>query len=84
LITNIQKQDLKGLSPSNLVFSAGTVTIRGTRPNYASGAGQELIALFNSWDLLEISRYRGNAQAASGLQVGDTVLIRSEPASEAN
>lgn len=81
LITNIQKEDIKGMSPSSVVFSLGSITIRGIKPNYASGADQELIALFNSWDLLEISRCRGNAQAASGMQVGDKVLIRSEPTS---
>ncbi|MGH7833183.1 MAG: SAM hydrolase/SAM-dependent halogenase family protein [Candidatus Binatia bacterium] len=81
LITNIQKEDLKGLSPSSVVFSLGSITIRGVKPNYASGADEEYIALFNSWDLLEISRYRGNAQAATGMQVGDKVLIRSETTS---
>jgi S-adenosylmethionine hydrolase len=82
LITNIRKEDIKGLSPSDVVFSVGPITIRGVKPNYASGAGEDLIALFNSWDLLEIARYRGSAQAASGIQVGDNVVIQSEPASE--
>jgi S-adenosylmethionine hydrolase len=78
LITNIETHDLDGISAGAPALSLGPITIRGLTESYASGADREFIALFNSWNLLEISRYRGNAQAASGIQVGDKVSIRTE------
>ena len=57
-------------------ISVGGLTIDGLAPNYASGDGRGYAALINSWGLLEVSLYKGNAQLSSGAKIGDKVDIR--------
>jgi S-adenosyl-L-methionine hydrolase (adenosine-forming) len=76
LITNVQERDLKPLQKEKVTISTGDLTIRGLSTNYRSGAERGYVALINSWGLLEISLFEGNAQLGSGAKVGDSVQIQ--------
>jgi S-adenosyl-L-methionine hydrolase (adenosine-forming) len=76
LITNVQERDLKPLQKEKVAISTGNLTIHGLSTNYHSGAERGYVALINSWGLLEISLFEGNAQLRSGAKVGDGVQIQ--------
>ena len=77
LITNVYERDLGSLRQEKLAISLAGLTIQGLAPNYASGERDEYTALINSWGLLEISSFKGNAQLRSGAEIGDPVYIHS-------
>ena len=74
LFTNISEQDLAGLPVAILDFVIGSVRIRGLSQNYASQEGA-FVAVLNSWGLLEIAVYKGNAQQRAGAKLGDKVDV---------
>jgi len=76
LITNVQERDLKSLQRERVTISIGEVTIQGLSTNYHAGAERGYVALINSWGLLEISLFGGNAQLGSGAKAGDSVHIQ--------
>ncbi len=78
LITNVRARDLSGLQPETLLISLGSITIHGLAPNYASAREGEYVALIDSWELLEISTFRGNAHLRSGAKKGDKVRIERQ------
>ena len=61
LVTSIGESDLRTIAHKPLTISLGSYTLQGLHENYTSGAGQDLIALINSWKLLEIARFCGSA-----------------------
>jgi S-adenosyl-L-methionine hydrolase (adenosine-forming) len=75
LFTNIGKEDLREFPSEKLSVTVGTIEITGLAPNYAAGTGGGYIALFNSWDFLEISLYKDNAQRRSQAKPGDKVYV---------
>lgn len=75
LFTNIREHDLTGLPSDRLEIAVGPVTIRGLATSYAAARAGELVALVNSWGLLEIAENRGNAAQRSGAKVGDKVKL---------
>jgi S-adenosylmethionine hydrolase len=77
LFTNIEEQALRFLPKDNLCISLGNVNIQGLASNYAAGADGRLIALINSWGLLEIALYKDSAQRSCQARIGDRVRIRS-------
>jgi S-adenosylmethionine hydrolase len=77
LFTNICARDLTGLTADNLVISLRDTTIRGLVSNYAAAADGEFVALINSWGLLEIAVYKGNAERRATAKVGDKVTLSS-------
>ena len=80
LFTNISEHDLTGLTADNLVISLRDATIRGLAPNYAAAVEGELVALVNSWGLMEIALNKGSARQRTGAQIGDKVeVILDEP-----
>jgi S-adenosylmethionine hydrolase len=78
LFTNVSGRELEGLPSNKLAVSLGEVVIHGLAANYAGGGTGAYIALINSWGLLEIAVYRGNAQHRCGARVGDKIQIRTE------
>lgn len=76
LITNVHEHDLRGIQPQNLAVSLGSLAIQGLAPHYSSGGDKGYTALINSWGLLEISLFKGNAQLRSGAKIGDRVYIQ--------
>jgi S-adenosylmethionine hydrolase len=75
LVTSIAESELRTIAHKPLTISLRSYTLQGLHDNYSSGAGQDLIALINSWKLLEIARFCGSAQLHTGAQVGDKVRI---------
>lgn len=78
LITNIHEHHLKGLRPETLTVSLGDVTVRGLARNYTNGAESSYAASINSWGLVEISSFKGNAQLGCGAKIGDRVGIQGD------
>jgi S-adenosyl-L-methionine hydrolase (adenosine-forming) len=78
LFTNITKRELEALSHHNLAISVGDVVIQGLVTNYAAGRIGSAVALINSWGLLEIAVYQGNAQQRCGAWIGDKIQIRAQ------
>ena len=80
LFTNISERDLTGFTADKLVISLRDATIRGLAVNYAAAVEGELVALVNSWGLLEIALYKGSARQRTAAQIGDKVeIILDEP-----
>jgi S-adenosylmethionine hydrolase len=77
LCTNVTEDDLKGLPRDKLAISVGNVAIQGLAANYAADGKSRFIALINSWGLLEVAVFQGNAQHHCGARVGDKIHIRA-------
>jgi hypothetical protein len=75
VITNIREDDLPA-NRSGLTVSLRGIAVRGLVPSYAWGREGEYVALINSSSLLEIALSKGNAQAASGAEIGDKVSVQ--------
>jgi S-adenosylmethionine hydrolase len=78
LITNIEERDVRSLAPSKTTVSLLDFELHGLQSSYSSGAGQELVALINSWGLLEIAKFCGSAYLHSGAKVGERVLVAGD------
>lgn len=76
LYTNIGEHDLRGMTEAQPEIVLGAVNISGLAANYAAGLPNNFIAVVNSWGLLEIAVYRGNAAQASGAKIGDAVKLK--------
>jgi S-adenosyl-L-methionine hydrolase (adenosine-forming) len=79
LSTNIGTDDLKELTRHNPTITLRDLTIFGLSRNYAGVEQDKYVALINSWGLLEIAIYRGNAQQRSGAIIGDQVQVTLAP-----
>ncbi|MGH7846037.1 MAG: SAM hydrolase/SAM-dependent halogenase family protein [Candidatus Binatia bacterium] len=75
LVTNIRAEDLQPFATAGLTISFKEYKLHGLERNYASGAEKALIALVDSWGVMEIAQFRGSAQAFSGAARGDKVLV---------
>ncbi|MGH7771316.1 MAG: SAM hydrolase/SAM-dependent halogenase family protein [Candidatus Binatia bacterium] len=76
LITNVYVRDLMIVQPEKLTVSVAGLMIQGLASNYTSGEGKGYAASINSWGLLEISSFKGNAHLSCGAKIGDRVYIR--------
>jgi S-adenosyl-L-methionine hydrolase (adenosine-forming) len=79
LFTNIRDRDLQGLPDDKIVISLKQHTVQGLVSSYAARSGEKLLAVINSWGLLEIALYKDSAQRHTGAKVGDTVHLRIVP-----
>lgn len=75
LFTNIREHDLTGLPSDRLDIALGPARIRGLATSYVAARAGELVALVNSWGLLEIAESSGNAARRTGVKVGDKVKL---------
>jgi S-adenosylmethionine hydrolase len=75
LFTNIRERDLMAAAPEKIRVRLGEIDISGLSPNYAVGQGKKCIALINSWGLIEIAIFKGNAASRTEAQIGDKVRI---------
>ena len=80
LFTNIREHDLTGLRQGRLRVELAGVQLHGVVTSYAAAPAGEFACVLNSWGLLEIAIYRGNAMQRTGAKVGDkvTVTIKDE------
>jgi len=76
LITNIRERDLSPFDAQGLAISVAGVTVRGIASHYRGGGEKACTAIINSWGLLEIFSFQGNAQLLCGAQIGDAVAVR--------
>ncbi|MBI2229894.1 MAG: SAM-dependent chlorinase/fluorinase [Deltaproteobacteria bacterium] len=80
LFTNISQRDLTEAAADRLAISLRDGVIRGLAASYAAAAEGELVALVNSWGLLEIALYKGSARWRTGAEIGDKIeVILDEP-----
>ncbi|HUC98167.1 MAG TPA: SAM-dependent chlorinase/fluorinase [Candidatus Polarisedimenticolaceae bacterium] len=75
LFTNVHERDLMALARESLCIHFKEIEIQGLAENYAAGDKEPYIALVNSWGLLEIASYNGNAASRSGAKIGDKVRV---------
>jgi S-adenosylmethionine hydrolase len=75
LFTNIQEEDLRYWIPENASIAVRDVTVRGVATHYAAAANGALVAVINSWGLLEIAVNNASAERRLGAQVGDKVRV---------
>jgi S-adenosylmethionine hydrolase len=75
LFTNIREHDLTGQPSNGIEISLGSVKLHGLATSYAGASTGELVALVNSWGLLEIAENSGNAARRTGAKVGDKVKL---------
>lgn len=75
LFTNISEQDLTGVAVDKIATSIRGATVRGLASNYAAAAAGEILALINSWGLVEIALNKGSARQRTGAQIGDKVEV---------
>ncbi|MBI4529764.1 MAG: SAM-dependent chlorinase/fluorinase [Deltaproteobacteria bacterium] len=76
LITNVRACDLKAFPSDRFTLQLGDVSIAGIAHNYASARDGEYVAVLDSWGMLEIAVFKGNAHLSSGANVGDKFDIR--------
>ena len=72
LVTDANAADLPS---GELVVEVAGRTIRGLSPSFAAAEG--FLAIVDSWGRLEIALRGGDAAAALGLDVGDSVVVRA-------
>jgi S-adenosyl-L-methionine hydrolase (adenosine-forming) len=77
LFTNVTERELEDLPVDKLAISVGDVVIQGLTANYSAGGKGSCGALINSWGLLEVAVYQGNAQQHCGARIGDKIQIRA-------
>lgn len=77
LITNITTTDLEGFPTSTLSVSIAGIELNGLASSYAAVPEGALLALVNSWGLLEIAERNGSAGQRVGAGRGAPVTIIS-------
>ena len=77
LFTNVTERELEDLPVDKLAISVGDVVIQGLTAYYSAGGKGSCVALINSWGLLEIAVYQGDAQQHCGARIGDKIHIRA-------
>jgi S-adenosyl-L-methionine hydrolase (adenosine-forming) len=76
LLTNIGAGQLQAFAKDKLAFNLRGIVIGGLASHYAAAGAGGLVALINSWEVLEIAVYQGNAQQRCGARIGDKVEAR--------
>jgi len=75
LITNIAAQDIEAFPPQELSVSIADTVIDGLVSAYAAVPDGELLALLNSWGLVEIARRNGSAGEHVGVGTGAPIVV---------
>jgi hypothetical protein len=79
LVTNVTAAELRGFPASELSVSIGGVDLRGLATSYSTVPEGTLLALVNSWGLLEIAERNGSAGARTGAGRGAPVVVSRCP-----
>jgi S-adenosylmethionine hydrolase len=72
LVTNVPAV---ALPAGTATIAIGSARIHGVSSSYADGRPGELVAVRNSWELLEIALVRGSARSHLGVDVGEPVIV---------
>jgi S-adenosylmethionine hydrolase len=84
LITNVTAADLEGFPASDVSVSISGIVLRGLVSTYSAVPEHTLLALVDSWGLLEIAERNGSARERVGAGPGAPVLITTWRTPEAN
>ena len=76
LVCNVERADLADFRDSRVSISIGAVTIAEISPHYAAVRDGKPLALWNSWDRLEIAVRNGSAARQIRARVGDRVQLK--------
>ncbi|HYD49360.1 MAG TPA: SAM-dependent chlorinase/fluorinase [Terriglobales bacterium] len=76
LLTNISAEKLAGFREQIDSVSIAGVSVNGPMAAYAAVAEGALLAIVNSWDVLEIAVRNGSAAACLGVSIGAPVQVR--------
>jgi S-adenosylmethionine hydrolase len=77
LVTNISQARLREYAGDQpVIVDLGEASISGVSRSYQDAAPGRPVAIFNSWDLLEIAINGDSAQCRLGLEVDDAVVVR--------
>jgi S-adenosylmethionine hydrolase len=76
LFTNVEERDLTGLPMARLAIALPSIEVRGLASTYAGVGAGGFVAVINSWGLLEVSVFKGNAQRLLSAKIGDRIRIR--------
>jgi S-adenosylmethionine hydrolase len=75
LVTNVDAGSLAAFQPGALVILAAGARIDGVRDSYGAVGRGELVAVVDSWDLLELAVRDGSAADRLGARVGAPVVV---------
>ena len=75
LFTNLAERDLTGVAARDLCFAVGSTMIEGIEKSYDAVEAARLVAVWNSWGLLEIAVNMGSAQQSCKAKIGDRVVV---------
>jgi S-adenosylmethionine hydrolase len=75
LFSNIEEGDLAGFDRDHVTISLGAVTIHRLAGSYSAAREGDYVAVINSWGLLEIAVYKGNAQQRARAEIGDKIQV---------
>ena len=75
LFTNIEEHDLTELDAKRFEVVLSGIRISGHAHYYGATSAGDCVAVVNSWGLLEVAVYCGNARQHTGAKVGDKVKI---------
>ena len=76
LFTNIGVQELQPFVHNKVAFHICGIVIQGVATHYAAAEPGDLVALINSWGMLEIALNQGNAQHRCAARIGDKIEAR--------
>jgi len=75
LFTNLVERDLTGMPAGDLCFAVGSAMIDGIEKSYVAVEAGRLVAVWNSWGVLEIAVNMGSAQQSCKAKIGDRVIV---------
>jgi S-adenosylmethionine hydrolase len=79
LITNISAADLEGFPPPDVSVSILGSALRGLAPTYSAVPERTMLALVDSWGLLEIAERNGSARERTAADRGTPVVVTACP-----
>ena len=75
LFTNLAERDLTGMPTGDICLAVGSARIEGIEKSYDAVDAGRLVAVWNSWGLLEIAANMGSAQQLCKAKIGDQVIV---------
>ncbi len=76
LVTNVSANALKGFSGAKLSVTIRATHVRGVATSYSSVHPGQMVAVVNSWELLEVAVRDGSARERLHSGVGEPVVVR--------
>lgn len=78
LVTNVSRKELDGFSGASLSVTIRATHVRGVAASYSSAQPGQMVAVVNSWELLEVAVRDGSARERLRAGVGEPVIVRAD------